>query len=57
MSARAPAWLTEAVLWVSLFFVGYYTCYFKLEKEFKKKLDLKAQKLLRRIEELKKDKG
>ena len=57
MSTRAPAWLTEMVLWTSIFFVGYYTCYFKLEKEFKKKLDLKAQKLLRKIEELNKDKS
>ena len=57
MSTRAPAWLTEMVLWASIFFVGYYTCYFKLEKEFKKKLDLKAQKLLRKIEELKNGKS
>ena len=48
----APLWLMDVTLWATIFFVGYYTCRFKLEKQFKKKLLLQTEKLQRKIRQL-----
>ena len=52
-----PDWVQEVILWGALFFSGYYTCHFRLEKKFKKELGLRTEKLLRKIDELKRRKG
>ena len=49
-----PDWIKEIVLWGAFFASGYYTCHFRLENKFKKELELRSEKLLRKIEELKK---
>jgi len=47
-----PDWIRDVVFWTSLFFVGYYSGYYRLEKKFKKKLLLQTAKLQRKIREL-----
>lgn len=48
-----PEWVKEVVLWLALFFSGYWTCHYRLEKKIRKQYELKSEKLLKRIEELK----
>lgn len=48
-----PDWVKEVVLWAALFFSGYWTCHYRLEAKVKKQYELKAAKLLKTIEDLK----
>lgn len=52
-----PDWIQEIVLWASLVFSGYCICHFQLEKKFRKELELKTEKLLRKIDQLKREKA
>jgi len=47
-----PLWVQDILFWLCLIFIGYFTCHFKLEKRFKKELDLKSEKLFKRIDQL-----
>ena len=52
-----PDWVQEIVLWVALVAVGYFACHFQLEKKFKKELEIRSERLLRKIDELKREKA
>lgn len=57
MIEMMPDWIQELVLWGALFATGYFTCRFQLEKKFKKELELRSEKLLRKIDSLKREKS
>lgn len=52
-----PDWVQEVVLWTALVFSGYWIGFYRLEKKLKKQYDLRAEKLLRRIDQLKRERN